>query len=33
MEKAHGESLLEMFMTAQHFKYSNQVSVEYQNDH
>jgi len=32
-EKAHGESLLEMFMTAQHFKYSSQVSVEYQNDH
>jgi len=32
-EKAHGESLFEMFTTAQHFKYSNQVSVEYQNDH
>ncbi|MNB86761.1 hypothetical protein D3C75_337140 [compost metagenome] len=32
-ERAHGESLFEMFMTAQHFKYSNQVSVEYQNDH
>jgi len=31
-EKAHGESLFEMFMTAQHFKYSNKVSVEYQND-
>ncbi|NAS61426.1 hypothetical protein CVE36_04775, partial [Pseudomonas syringae pv. actinidiae] len=33
MEKVHGESLFEMSMTAQHFKYSNQVSVEYQNDH
>ncbi|WP_095147000.1 hypothetical protein [Pseudomonas sp. Irchel s3b6] len=33
MERAHGESLFEMFVTAQHFKYSNQVSVEYQNDH
>ncbi len=33
MEKAHGESLFEMSLTAQHFKYSNQVSVEYQNDH
>ncbi|ADR62110.1 hypothetical protein HWD96_02475 [Pseudomonas putida] len=32
-ERAHGESLFDMFMTAQHFKYSNQVSVEYQNDH
>lgn len=32
-EKAHGGSLFEMFMTAQHFKYSNQVSVEHQNDH
>lgn len=31
-EKAHGESLFELFMTAQHFKYSNQVSVEYRND-
>ena len=31
-EKAHGESLFELFMTAQHFKYSNQVSVEFQND-
>lgn len=32
-ERAHGESLFDMFMTAQHFKYSNQVSVEYQNDY
>ncbi|MFJ2452230.1 hypothetical protein ACIOWK_11040 [Pseudomonas protegens] len=32
-EKAHGESLFELITTAQHFKYSNQVSVEYQNDH
>jgi hypothetical protein len=32
-ERAHGESLFEMFMTAQHFKYSNRVSVEYQSDH
>lgn len=31
-ERAHGESLLDMFFTAQHFKYSNQVSVEYQNN-
>ena len=31
-ERAHGESLFEMFVTSQHFKYSSQVSVEYQND-
>lgn len=32
-ENAHRGSLFEMLMTPQHFKYSNQVSVEYQNDH
>jgi len=31
-EQAHGQSLFEMFMTAEHFKYSNQVAVEYHND-
>ena len=31
-ERARCESLFEMFVTAQHFKYSHQVSVEHQND-
>lgn len=32
-EQVQGQSLFEMFTTAQHFKYSNQVAVEYQNEH
>lgn len=31
-EQIQGQSLFELFTTAQHFKYSNQVAVEYKNN-